>query len=289
MKISKQDALTWFRFFAELPEDEDLLPHQQEIAWAVFSQIEEAVDDRFRRLKAQISGLKTIGGRTFFVGDERRFSAGCRSCLTGTGLSAVRKTNKCNLQCKFCYDYGVMDQLPPVGEGMWEIGGTKFRVEDIDLLLSIQQKPTGISYVYLEPFMEIEEYGPIIRRFHEAKVAGAKEVTCWGTGTPLREFLYVDDLADACVFLMNNYSGDETVNLGTGKELTIKELTDLVAKVIGYTGEIKWDPSKPDGTPRKLLDVSKLESLGWKYKTELEDGIRLAYEDFLNNPMRAER
>ena len=118
MKISKQDALTWFRFFAELPEDEDLLPHQQEIAWAVFSQIEEAVDDRFRRLKAQIRGLKTIGWRTFFVGDERRVSAGCRSCLTGTGLSAVRKTNKCNLQCKFCYDYGVMDQLPPVGEGM---------------------------------------------------------------------------------------------------------------------------------------------------------------------------
>lgn len=115
-------------------------------------------------------------------------------------------------------------------------------------------------------------------------MAGAKEVTCWGTGTPLREFLYVDDLADACVFLMNNYSGDETVNLGTGKELTIKELTELVAKVIGYTGEIKWDPSKPDGTPRKLLDVSKLESLGWKYKTELEDGIRLAYDDFLNNP-----
>ena len=108
-------------------------------------------------------------------------------------------------------------------------------------------------------------------------------------GTPLREFLYVDDLADACVFLMNNYSGDETVNLGTGKELTIRELTELVAEVIGYTGEIKWDPSKPDGTPRKLLDVSKLESLGWKYKTELRDGIRLAYEDFLNNPMRAER
>ena len=99
----------------------------------------------------------------------------------------------------------------------------------------------------------------------------------------------VDDLADACVFLMNNYSGDETVNLGTGKELTIRELTELVAEVIGYTGEIKWDPSKPDGTPRKLLDVSKLESLGWKYKTELRDGIRLAYEDFLNNPMRAER
>ena len=88
---------------------------------------------------------------------------------------------------------------------------------------------------------------------------------------------------------MNNYSGDETVNAGTGKELTIKELTGLTAKVIGYTGEIKWDTSKPNGTPRKLLDVSKAEKLGWKYKTELEDGIRLAYEDFLSNPMRAER
>ena len=129
----------------------------------------------------------------------------------------------------------------------------------------------------------------LIRRFHEGKVSGAKEVTCWGTGTALREFLYVDDLADACIFLMNNYSGDETVNVGTGKELTIKELTELVAKVIGFEGEIKWDPTKPDGTPRKLLDITKLENLGWKYKTELEDGIRLAYEDFLNNPMRAER
>lgn len=129
----------------------------------------------------------------------------------------------------------------------------------------------------------------LIRRFHEAKVANLPYVTCWGTGKPLREFLYVDDLADACVFLMNNYSGDETVNLGTGKELTIKELTELVAKVIGYTGEIMWDASKPDGTPRKLLDVSKLESLGWHYKTELEEGIRLSYQDFLTNPMRAER
>ena len=129
----------------------------------------------------------------------------------------------------------------------------------------------------------------LIRRFHEAKESGAKEVVCWGTGTPLREFLYVDDLADACVYLMNTYSGNETVNLGTGKELTIRELTELVAKVVGDTGEIKWDPSKPDGTPRKLLDVSKLESLGYHYTTELEDGIRLTYEDFLNNPMRAER
>lgn len=129
----------------------------------------------------------------------------------------------------------------------------------------------------------------LIRRFHEAKEAGLREVTCWGSGSPLREFLYVDDLADACIFLMNHYSGLETVNVGTGKELSIRELTELTAKVIGYEGDILWDTTKPDGTPRKLLNVSKLENLGWHYKTELEDGIRLAYEDFLNNPMRAER
>lgn len=129
----------------------------------------------------------------------------------------------------------------------------------------------------------------LIRRFHEAKVEGKSSVTCWGDGSPLREFLYVDDLANLCVFLMNHYSGNETVNAGTGKELTIKALTELVARVVGYEGEILWDPSKPNGTPRKLLDVSKAESLGWKYRTELEDGIRLAYDDFLHNPMRAER
>ena len=129
----------------------------------------------------------------------------------------------------------------------------------------------------------------LIRRFHEAKLNGATEVVCWGDGTPMREFLYVDDLADLCVFLMNNYSDNETVNAGTGKEVSIKELTSLVAKAVGYEGEIKWDTSKPNGTPRKLLDVSKSRALGWRYKTELEDGIRLAYEDFLTNPTRAER
>lgn len=129
----------------------------------------------------------------------------------------------------------------------------------------------------------------LIRKFHEAKAAGVSEVVCWGTGAPLREFLYVDDLADACVFLMNNYSGNETVNVGTGKELTIKELASIVAKVVGFRGEIVWDAEKPDGTPRKLLDVTKLRNLGWTYKVELEEGIKLAYEDFINNPMRAER
>ena len=129
----------------------------------------------------------------------------------------------------------------------------------------------------------------LIRRFHEAKTANAESVVCWGDGSPLREFLYVDDLANLCVFLLNHYSGNETVNAGTGKELTIKELTELVAKVVGYKGKIEWDTSKPNGTPRKLLDISKAVSLGWHYKTELEDGIRLAYQDFLTNPIRAER
>jgi len=129
----------------------------------------------------------------------------------------------------------------------------------------------------------------LIRRFHEAKVEGYIKVTCWGDGSPLRDFLYVDDLANLCVFLMNHYSGSEAVNAGTGKEITIKELAELIAKVVGYKGEILWDTAKPNGTPRKLLDVSKAKNLGWRYETELEDGIRLSYEDFLNNPIRAER
>lgn len=129
----------------------------------------------------------------------------------------------------------------------------------------------------------------MIRRFHEAREQKLPYVTCWGDGTPLREFLYVDDLADLCVFLMNRYSGNETVNAGTGKEITIRHLTEMVARVVGYDGQVNWDASKPNGTPRKLLDVSKAMALGWSYRTELEDGIRMAYNDFLNNPVRAER
>lgn len=129
----------------------------------------------------------------------------------------------------------------------------------------------------------------LIRRFHEAKAAGAPSVTCWGDGSPLREFLYVDDLAELCVKLMNEYSGNETVNAGTGLELTIAELTRLVAEVVGYRGEIKWDTSRPNGTPRKLLDVSKAAALGWTARTPLREGIARAYNDFLTAPMRAER
>lgn len=129
----------------------------------------------------------------------------------------------------------------------------------------------------------------MIRRFHEAKENHLESVTLWGTGTPLREFLYVDDLADACVFLMNHYTGNETVNLGTGKELTIRQLAELVKEVVGYPGVIQFDSEKPDGTPRKLLNVEKLTRLGWTYRTELKDGIALAYEDFLHSEIRVER
>ena len=170
MYISKSDALAWFEFFAQLPEDEPLMPRQQEIALATLSQIEVAEEARIAALRAEIPGLKSLNGRSFYVGEDARFPKGCRSCLLGTGLSAVRKTNKCNLRCRFCYDYGEMECQPPIGEGYWEIGGTKFREEDLDLLLSTSTRPTGIAYVYLEPFMEIEKYYGVIRRFHEAGI-----------------------------------------------------------------------------------------------------------------------
>ncbi len=184
MKISKKDALLWFRFFSSLPEEEPLGPRQQEIALAVFSQIERAVEARHRELLADIPGLKgvlpgaaagvPVSGDTscctLYTGPEEHFPRGCRSCLLGSGLSAVRKTNRCNAACPFCYDYGVLDAIPPIGEGLWEIGGTRYREEDLPLLFALQGKPTGIAYVYLEPMMEIECYYGIIRRFHEAGV-----------------------------------------------------------------------------------------------------------------------
>jgi GDP-L-fucose synthase len=122
----------------------------------------------------------------------------------------------------------------------------------------------------------------LIRRFHEAKQAGHADVVVWGTGTPRREFLYVDDLADACIHLMKNYSSGELINIGTGEDITIAEFAQVVAAVIGYGGAIRFDPSRPDGTPRKLLDVSRLAKLGWRARTPLEEGIRLAYQAYLS-------
>ena len=127
----------------------------------------------------------------------------------------------------------------------------------------------------------------LIRRFHEAKVSSASDVVVWGTGTPRREFLYVDDLADACVHLMKTYSSDELVNIGTGEDITIAEFARVVADAVGYTGTISYDRSKPDGTPQKLLDVSRLAKLGWRASTSLQDGIRLAYQAYLREHTQA--
>ncbi len=123
----------------------------------------------------------------------------------------------------------------------------------------------------------------LIRRMHEAKLKNLDEVEIWGTGNPRREFLFADDLADACVFLMENYNEPGLINIGTGTDLSIKELAELVKDIVGFNGSLKFDTSKPDGTPRKLLDVSKLHNLGWRHKIELKEGIELAYQDFLKN------
>lgn len=120
----------------------------------------------------------------------------------------------------------------------------------------------------------------LIRKFHEAKTNGSTYVEMWGTGKPLREFLHADDMADACVYVMQHYSGVQHVNIGTGTDLSIRELAELVARIVGFEGEIRHDLTKPDGTPRKLMDVSKLHNLGWRHKIELEQGIALVYEDF---------
>ncbi len=161
-------------------------------------------------------------------------------------------------------------------------------------------KQYGTNYISIMPsnlYGPNDNYHPInshvipglIRRFHEAKISNKPYVECWGDGSALREFLYVDDLANLCVFLMNNYNDNETVNAGSGIEMSIKDLTELIAKIVDYKGEIRWDTTKPNGTPRKLLDLTKLNNLGWKHKIELENGLKITYEDFLNNPIRENR
>jgi GDP-L-fucose synthase len=124
----------------------------------------------------------------------------------------------------------------------------------------------------------------LMRKCHEGKIKGAGEVTVWGTGSPRREFLYVDDLADACVFLMNNYDDPEIINVGTGEDLAIKEIAQFIAEVVGFSGRLVFDPQYPDGTPRKLLDISRLSGMGWRARTPLRDGLSKTYEWFLSSP-----
>ena len=184
-------------------------------------------------------------------------------------------------------EYLLTGSLEPTNEwyALAKIAGIK--------LCQAYRRQYGCDYISVMP---TNMYGPndnydlqtshvlpaLIRKFHEAKSTGAATVTCWGTGAPLREFLYADDLGAACVFLMNNYSEEQFINAGSGVEISIRELSELIQRVVGFTGQIVWDSSKPDGTPRKLMDNSRLQAMGWRPQINLETGIRLAYENFLN-------
>lgn len=148
----------------------------------------------------------------------------------------------------------------------------------------ISVMPTNLYGPYDNYDLEKSHVMPaLIRKMHEAKLENKSYVEIWGTGSPLREFLYVDDMADACVFLMKNYNGNDFFNIGTGKEITIKELAEMIKQIVGFKGELRFDRSKPDGTPRKLLDVSKIHSLGWYHKVELGEGIEKAYKAYIDS------
>ena len=171
MKISKKDALEWFEFLSSIPGDKkEIIEKYETVVGSTFRQIELAVNDKIKKMQSEVPTLENMKGRTFFVGDVNKFPKGCISCLFGDGLGGVRKTHTCNLKCKFCYYHDTIEHTEKIPEDMWDIGDGLYYEEDIDLLLSIQKKPMGIAYVYLEPFMEIEKYYGVIKKFHDAGV-----------------------------------------------------------------------------------------------------------------------
>ncbi len=183
-------------------------------------------------------------------------------------------------------EYLLTGPLEPTNQwyGVAKLAGLKLceayrRQYNCDFISAMPANLYGVNDTY-DPFRS-HVLPSLIRRFHEAKTAGAPSLTCWGSGAPLREFLCSDDLARACVFLMRHYSGDLFINAGSGSEVSVRELAQTVKRVVGYPGEVLWDRTKPDGTPRKLLDSSRLFALGWRPQVDLETGIRLAYDDFL--------
>lgn len=184
-------------------------------------------------------------------------------------------------------DYLLTGTLEPTNEpyAIAKIAGIKmvesYRLQYDDNYISVM--PTNLYGINDNYHPENSHVLPaLIRKFHEAKINYSPTVNIWGSGNPLREFMYADDLADACVFLMENYNDLQFVNIGVGEDISIRDLAELIKEVVGFQGELEFDSSKPDGTPRKLMDVSKLHSLGWKAKTSLKDGIKLAYKDFLS-------
>ena len=171
MNISKKDAIEWFEFLSSLPgEKKEICEIYENVIGSVYRQIELSVNEMHKKMKEEIKTLQTLKDRTYFVGNKDKFPKGCVSCLFGTGLGGVRKTNKCNLTCKFCYYHDNIDNQEVIKEDMWEIGDSSYYIEDIDLLLSIQDKPSGIAYVYLEPFLEIEKYYEIVKKFNNAGI-----------------------------------------------------------------------------------------------------------------------
>ncbi|MGL5989996.1 radical SAM protein [Cetobacterium sp.] len=171
MKISKKDALEWFNYLSSLSGDKtEIYKRLSPIIESTMRQIELTVNKNHEDMKSEISELKDLKGRTYFVGNQERFPKGCISCLFGDGLGGIRKTHKCNLLCKFCYYHDNIDNQEAIPDGMWEIGETLYYEEDIDLLLSIQKKPSGIAYVYLEPFLDIEKYYGIIKKLSDAGI-----------------------------------------------------------------------------------------------------------------------
>ena len=185
-------------------------------------------------------------------------------------------------------DYLLTGTLEPTNEpyAIAKIAGIKmaesYRLQYNDNYISVM--PTNLYGINDNYHPENSHVLPaLIRKFHEAKVNNNPTVNVWGSGKPLREFMFADDLADACVFLMENYNDLQFVNIGVGEDVSIRDLAELIKGVVGYEGQLEFDSTKPDGTPRKLMDVSKLNALGWKAKTKLRDGIKLAYEDFLKN------
>lgn len=171
MKISKKDSLEWFEYLSSLSGDKtEVYKEYSSIIESTIRQIELSVNKKHEDMKKEITDLKNLKGRTFFVGEQEKFPKGCLSCLFGDGLGGIRKTHQCNLLCKFCYYHDNIDNQESIPDGMWEIGETLFYEEDIDLLLSIQKKPSGVAYVYLEPFLEIEKYYSIIEKLNKAGI-----------------------------------------------------------------------------------------------------------------------
>jgi pyruvate formate-lyase activating enzyme-like uncharacterized protein len=171
MKISKQEALEWFEYLADVPVDaKEVFEEYEDIIRSTTRQIEKTYMKEIADIQSKIDGLKDMKGRTYYVGKEEKFPPGCISCLFGDGLGGIRKTHTCNLTCEFCYYHDSLDSVDPIPQDMWDIGDELYEPEDIDLLLSIHKKPSGIAYVYLEPFMEIEKYYPIVKKFAKAGV-----------------------------------------------------------------------------------------------------------------------